>query len=1648
MLIKILSLIVNFNLIFQPLTFNLYLSSLLNSKVQAQNTTSDSPQFEVEIVPIATASSTDITYGVGSFLCNPYEGNVFVPSPYGYDANSGKIETYKTFIDKVRDRIGTDNDGCESIWPQILFRFKINTTTENLSKFLTKNPLSTTFSVKLNLNFREASKEVSKDLNIIYKIEKDSYKDDLISNTYIDDNNPAKNVFISSYNGRPLIFGLVSQPTTTAVAQDPKDSNKSYFDLYLSLRSHYYFRDEPYLDPIIDYENKHVTTTHPEFPKRFIIKSISFEVNGQNLIKNVKFFKDAKSYGDYLEGIENSVDIEVSTTTFENIEFTTDKNDKLKGIVGFFPAFIESLPHSFADTIFGESCKYYQEKENGPIILLPYQFAAVYSVSVSATGNCDQPPIYDNGISTSTDNTDICLKYTNRVVPCSLYGPNAPISTSLCMTGFPLFNKFDNGYYYINSTTKEAHWKIDDPKGYRIIKKINMGDIKFPSMAHFFNAGGDPNAFNENIPTDDYGNITTNVRKIAEKIKNDDNFKNLFKKRRIFSYQKLSYASSSSTTYPITSLDQLLGEGAEATLRKINELKATGIRDPSSPIVCTSDERYYAQKISNEYINAKFIKGYELKQFLVYKCYPSSLKDSPYKSYYTFELGILPESFKGNFQKDIYHSYACYGYVESDGYWYVYRAYGGGSKVADYGWYSFSKIKCTTEEVKRDGSVEGPVPPFQLGKDYFVLGNDLDIFVRPPGNIQFSAPTSTPVSGAVFILNQPSTKYELSLLNYLPRIYRDNPVSYQFKAVSPFSIKNGTLARNINSYFQDNEFYPNYIFGNTFSNFYTFTSLCTLPQHGFEAKLTIAESVIPSYAWVPTEECAEFNPPYQCREVYYPEVYQCLPSATATILASYDIKYYAQDAPVSIEEKAKATIDNLAALTEYREKGKNISRIKFEIAEIASSPNQSITQLLPVAELEYEREYTPPPYLAQYVDFIVKNVWNMTYAPDEVKNAAQQVHHNVVQEVFSSLPIFLSLKKISTSTNSNVSFEKIPQKINLSVFTSKINFSEETIKRAMPWLYAFLKTLSTGLKALYVVMKAVGFLLQFVPGGQAIGLALIEIADYIYLAALIADGALLAIYGGTAEQWIMFGLDTLAFFFYTDLGKKTWGLFLKGINWVASGIGGLGKNALNYIADISKYIWDKISCSPEGIATWTKERPLYMKDPTYFYYLPNLKYAFAQKEMLMTTESNKVSLPLCGGPLDISNTPQRTETTMGAISEDLMRQMGTEMLLTGIWNAFSIGYEKLVGKQKHLILAGQMIPRVLSQVLIGKNLASRIPEGLFAVGAVLNIVSGMATLFSLGKLYKDLTKEVKIYKFQSLGISYGYKIEGLKINLDTQKRTYAPIFTLIGRPVFDPDYPEYGYYEPVRRFYGDPVVASTNCKTLSCEINTSTTELKFSVCDINNNCTPNDNQSLKDFNISNISNDRYTFFNFANDCITFATSTQILVTTTAPLSQTFTIATFTEDYVGGSMKVESFLAKLKIFFEGGINSIVNEKKEIITGTTSIPSDFMGSRTTTIHSFIKANSTSTLFLKSKEWDLINSSGRQIPGEYKCNTRTKATNVYNFVSIQNITNYKINCANGTKLKWKGMDVANTCLGWVCEYEPQWQPSLQEVTTTPSQ
>jgi hypothetical protein len=1547
MLIKILSLIVNFNLIFQPLTFNLYLSSLLNSKAQAQDTTSDYPQFEVEIVPIATASSTDIVRWGGGYYCNPYEGNITFPSKY---IPSGEEATV---IQKVKDVfLSNGNNGCESIWPQILFRFKTATSYSDLLNFLKSYYSNAKFNIKINLKFRDANGSlIDKDLNLEY------YTNDGNDNVMKGENN---NISISGINGYSYI-----NENNISTATDPYSNKEySYFDLYLSLRSHYYFRDEPYLDPIIDYatKTKHVTTTHPEFPKRFIIKSISFEVNGQNLIKNVKFFKDAKSYGDYLEGVENSVDIEVSTTTFENLEdLKFNNDDKLKGIVGFFPAFIESLPQSLPDTIFGDACRYYSEKENGPIILLPYQFAAVYSVSVSATGTCDQPPEFNNGI--NPNEGSFCFKFTNRTVPCEIVSPGGPLgistSPSLCMTGLPLYNKFYNGYYYLKNGTSQEYWNINEAKGYRIIRKINNRIDKFPNAYLFFSS------LNNASNTDD-------VQNAINQIQNDPSFKDLFKNRRIFSYQKLLVSSSSKLTYYIFDIEQLFGI-------KENEF--------------TYD---YLAKRCDLYGVFKQLEppyGDTQREFDVFKC------SSPIGN---ILVGFLPHPLKQ--WKDHYYE--------------------------------------TVWDNK--GTVLG------YGGDFLALGSDLGIFIKPL-DFSFHVAKNTEVVGSSLILNQPSIKYELSILNYLPRLYTDDPVSYRFKAVSPFSIKNGTLVKDKDSYFQYNDFSPNTIFGNTFNSFYKFTSLCTLPQAGFEVGLNFPSTIVD---YVTTTQCDISG---RCWEeqtpVYSSLINQCFNTATATISASWNITYYTKQSQASAAEKEKGSLDNLAALYEYHEKGKNVSRIKFEIAEIASSSNS--TRILPVVSLEYERKYIPPPYLKQYIDYINRYIWGEQNLPQPIASTTDEQRHRIVQEVFSNLPIFLSLKKKNITPNSNISIENIPENINLNVFSAQIDWTKYTY--GLPAAYAFLKVLSTGLKALFIIFKAASFLV-----GGSLGLTLASISEYIFLFALVEDFTLLTFfpeYNGP-DAWLMFALDSIMFFATASLTADLRQALSSGINWIGGNKFEVGKGFMGEITDLL----DKLGISGAGVNTvscfellrgpeeniqpqFPQENinnlnqyskinsnafaqthgyrdyvcllPYYTSDKWYPGY-----YDFLKSYMMYVYR--KIS-PMKISPIFQFRVvyPKNEKINL----QEFSPQQVTNALFAPV-NFIALAYPSFYKQQKALVTTASLVAPIVSQFLISNKTFQEIAPYIIIGGAVFTILTGMVTLFNLGKMYRDLTKEYEEYEVKSIGISYGYKIEGITVNATTENKTYAPIFTLIGRPVFDPDYPEYGYYEPVKRFYGVQIQVGNNCKTFSCIFNENTATIIP---------TTSQNASLKDFNIESIENEEY--IPYCNDRVVKkqnkTENTQIVST-----SKTYNIATSSSDYIGFGIMLKSFLSKLILKFNDQ-NSI----SDIASGTNPIPLEFQYPQvTTTTHLFVK-NTTTDIKITTNEWwvatNTVSSTG------YQCTDSSGRHNfvIYNVAEILKTINYKINCAGGTKLKWKGMDVANTCLGWVCEYEPQWQPSLQEVTTTPN-
>jgi hypothetical protein len=522
----------------------------------------------------------------------------------------------------------------------------------------------------------------------------------------------------------------------------------------------------------------------------------------------------------------------------------------------------------------------------------------------------------------------------------------------------------------------------------------------------------------------------------------------------------------------------------------------------------------------------------DVKAFKIYKC-SSTIGD--------ILVGILPYPLK-DYTEDFYKNIYTY-----PSYYPSYYSHGNPSL-------------CNNDVNPKEGCIAGG-ELLQLGKDYFVLGKDLDIFVRPPSNIQFSAPTSTPVSGAVFILNQPSTKYELSLLNYLPRLYTDNPVSYQFKAVSPFSIKNGTLARNINGYFQYNEFFPiTPIAPNSFSTFYNLSSACTLPQEGFsDISLKINLPKFEEYeiynecdwyyrsqVYAPTEYCPKII------EVPVIKENQCLTDvATGTLQVAHNIKVFTKEGGTP-EERASSFLENYITLKEYREKGRNISKIKFEIFEKSTSSRR-------VAELEYERQYVPLPYLSQYIENIAKSIWGNNY-PSEIKTLADIPKHFLVQEVFSYLPVFLSLKKAVISPDSDISFENPPSKINLKTFLANIDWTKYS--DPLPWLYVVLREFSFAFQTGSTVFVIFSIILNII--GTITGLeffvilaqSFATVSEIYMLAAIIVDTVNFSIYSKYGyvgiEEWFMLGLRIYVFLAFTNLGHWVVKQVQKGINWIGS----------------------------------------------------------------------------------------------------------------------------------------------------------------------------------------------------------------------------------------------------------------------------------------------------------------------------------------------------------------------------------------------------------------------------------------------------------------------------------------------------------------
>ncbi len=1432
---KIISLIINFTLIFEPLAIRIPLTPA--QAQQDQNSTNPKLQVEVEILPVSY-DVTDNFGAVGNFYCYPLEANVFSPSLY-VDNHTA------TVIEKVKERITQVNKGCETIWPQILLRFIFNTSSATLKRIVTNN--TSTINLLVNLNFRG---DTTTDLNLTYKFYP---KESAIFNSH-------ENIILWWKNGS-------SSPEVVG------DENKSYFDAYVTLRSQYYFRDDPDVDNLVEYiyPTTSLLKEHEEKKKRFILKYVNINFDGYDiLITNVRFFKDIVSYYNYKE-LKEKPTLEFESSIFE------------KGIIGFFPTFIESLPLNSPDFVENNFCSYYQKK-GGNLYLVPFQHLAVWDILVNSVGFCDEPPIFNSGIAKSEDN--LCFKYTNKIQKCEIVRGDGATSTSICFVGLPFVNRFYNAF-----TGDVPYWDLNKKRDYRIIRTINNKlDKDFPSMNSLINK--------PNTPQDVDNWLNNNKNKI-------DYFLN---ERPIFTYSTLQYISSGKFVY---------------TLNVAKNCEYVG-------------DKVIARVDIGEGENRRTV------ELLPYECYTIGGKAI---------FAFPPEG------------------------------------------YSVSQTESCSLTDNNWGFLYG-----NCNNNFFILFNTTDeyssflSFISKVKNVDVTN-TSTPPQGIIFVIETPTDnikKYEYKLVDFLPRIYTFNTTTYVHQFLSPQIVKHGQLL--------EYKFSPLWYGNPYFGSFESFTSICTLPQTGFDVSLYVNPPT--GEAEIKTTECSYYYDPLQgrqqrCENVAYhlPKKEECYPLsmsvATATIDAKYDLIFFTEKYDgASLNEKIDIFLKANSALTEYR-KGENVSKLRFDIFKI--SPTTSLN----IGAISYKRKYIPAPILADFAEEIASNV-GVYYErdiggdiPNYLQSQVQYFKDSVVRELSSYLPMVLDKEEakfsdvLSSTKNSDISDSLY---LNFYPVAAQIGGKEYTI----PWLVYFGMFLSSVAAFLNNVVGILNIAALLIPGLGQVILVVRAAVTVFYVASLV--------------------VETLAYLSYPDWAKKMYGDFG---NFALSALIHLGVSSLN-----TSLILDKIYIPP------------LVQDAFQVFYTGYALYTSITKgDYTLTIDSNfyEVARYLGLSALLKRMTELREEVKRIDSLLDKYKLAPEGHII--LYNKHPIAKGLLSTIRKDLVedfYKADIIRKEIENARIGEITKMLSSNGVFvAAGGVLRAwaaYNAFKQMMSLGRTMLDRDKRtIREFWLKAVNLSYGYKVRNLKINLNANEpsQKLMPVFTLYGVPVYDPLYPEYGFYEPVKRFLGEVVEVSPSCARLSCSLSTSTGEL------------------ILDYNVSkyeDILGGKIKEFSENKECKWFwYTDQSVSATTTRNISSEYIILphSTSSSIITASLIGEKYLARLNLSStDDFVNFVEYERKNL-----------NGGRDDFVYSYIKTReNTSTLTINS--WVQFPPLSSQPPQNYTCGNYSY-NNLSSLVIVTSTRGYSLECDKDKTPKFKGIDTYNTCLGWRCEYDPDQQPSLHVTT-----
>ena len=1623
--------------------------SLPFKNLLAQNSTDNqqdvSNDFTVHIVGESTSYfvAREAGTGIAGYLCNVFENN-FGESVYKIENN--KTE-YASVLKKLEDFYSTNgNKGCETVWPQIRVIFEANTTTQNLSKFI--NEKLQKIQLTLKLNVRDTNLSIQ-ERQFTFNIPTTSSADyrSLTSDTIVTINNNASTSPGSFFRIIPFPSSSTSIAPRELEAFQSSDNNKSYFGFWIVIRSQYYFRD----DLNISVSDLRKNQSHQDYNKYFKIEDIKFVIKENNTITTtqpltINLYDDPADYRD------KKISEEFKNKT---------------SVTGYFPTFIETLPPLSPEASVLSECSYIQK--GGLNILDPVNISWRQEL-FQFNYNCNQPPEINDSNQFVSPSTSLCFKTTDKSFPCTVESISGAKATSSCAYGLAFKHKFDNAY--IIHPDKE------------ILKLQDQNEKEAKIQEFVSNLFINPGQFLENTQnlekylTPVFDEKNRKDYRILKKINTSSGILNLsdskyvdqLLKKRLFTDSFLF--STSSLNYSYLQLNSrfpvieeceedfnLIPEYGNSGEFKYSYFQASGGLAKSCKNFKSNykDFNNFYSLFENQKINKNITGGVSL----VYKRFPTLFG----------EVGVYLVKFTApdaNIIEDVDILDPTRGNI-------VFSSTIQEDTLTKRSYLLISLPPALIEKLQDSKQLQNNITAIYLNGKLFVPQKNIwadgnEVTYSVPENVATTTEISfEELNGGFDILillkfkdfdlsSNPNSLYKIFKHDFrfnsnVPHVYTPDPITYIYEFNSSFSLRNKL---DIRRYLLPSWQRPGMIY--SFGTFAEFTSECTLPQFGFEPQVVVSSTQLSTQ--VRYFECKSFpevrdigSNRSQCQEkiVNIPSQ-MCWGTSPLQVGVLLKKQY---EFPDNEEEKQKILFDYFTTALEFRNKGQNIQGFSFELIQVSKDKENNYQVEIPpkiLGRIVYNTRALSDKIYQQAVDFLA-NSTNDTIAQmaQDAKNLGQvqEIARTFIDNLVAYFPLYLGKDKSNTAKN--IDTNEAPQEVKITLDPT---VAVEVVKHKIPIFYI-----------LASIVNTIAEIIKYIPGVNVVYPYLKAVALVLYITSIAVGETKLTLW--TAIQLAINVVATAnQFVNLSNVLDKIPPAISQGVQFTVN----IAREVYNYfsyfmgIRDIYELFQEVFGSSQpkqqiEEVKKSYENTPI-VKTP----YPLEVKVTY---EYFLTTDESRM-LMMCAGEQKIFGCtfkPQIKERVVITINE--VKEFSDKQS--------TMSREKSIVSSESDCKATcdpnwEPSPNQISPPHLDKSFVQKIKSiGSKIIGA-LNTIANIIKTVELIKAWKNANKEESYIK--SFSMNFGYYFENLfNITKDTQNPENNIMWLrmgVIGKKVYDPDYPEFGFYQPVRYFYSPTtsIIDLNDCSFVSCNFVSSSTfsGIRFDYTE-NGSYRPssyigyNFNGSIiydlgeehrqklnQIYNFENIYislTPLHCNFGFNRSDFPTTTTTNKATTTFSDnsLSPFIIASTLWGNYNGllsASGTIKYFTQKpfiLPQYPKADPSNFNNIFLLFATVTDySLPREEINERNEQILTLNTITYTSTNVYFSQSYSP------------QCQGGGSTVDIKYMIDISKVVNFMVQCPSNMKPVYYGDNASRpTCLGWRCEFLPSYQPSLTSTLPT---